>query len=93
MINTEPVTGAPSGSPPVTGDDTLSLIGWCRAAASALTILVVGAGLFVYVPNWVVTHLTGLSRGGRVAVATIGFFLLLAAVAWLLRRLQARRVV
>jgi hypothetical protein len=86
------MTSAPSGSPPV-GEGTLSLIGWWRAAASALTILAVGAGLFVYAPNWVLTHLTGLSRGGRVAVATIGFFLLLAATAWLLRRLQGRRVV
>jgi hypothetical protein len=86
------MTGAPSGSPPVTGD-ALSPIGWWRAAASALTLLVVGAGLFVYAPNWVLTHLTGLSRSGRVAIATIGFFLLLAAVAWLLRRLQGRHVV
>jgi len=86
------MTSAPSSSPPV-GGDTLSLIGWWRAAASALTILAVGAGLFVYAPNWVLNHLTGLSRGGRVAVATIGFFLLLAATAWLLRRLQGRRVV
>ncbi len=71
----------------------MSPIGWWRAAASALTILVVGAGLFVYAPNWVLTHLTGLSRGGRVAIATIGFFVLLAAVAWLLHRLQGRHVV
>lgn len=55
-------------------------------------MLAVGAALFVYAPNWVLTHLTGLSRNGRVAVATIGFFLLLAAIAWLLRRLQSRRV-
>lgn len=87
------MTSAPSGSPRVTGGDTLSPIGWWRAAASALTILAVGAGLFVYAPNWVLTHLTGLSRGGRVAVATIGFFLLLTATAWLLRRLQGRRIV
>jgi hypothetical protein len=71
----------------------LSPIGWWRAAASALTLLVVGAGLFVYAPNWVLTHLTGLSRSGRVAIATIGFFGLLAAVAWLLHRLQGRHVV
>ena len=71
----------------------MSPIGWWRAAASALVILAVGAGLFVYAPNWILTHLTGLSRSGRVAVATIEFFVLLAAVAWLLRRLQGRRVV
>jgi hypothetical protein len=56
-------------------------------------MLAVGAGLFVYAPNWALTHLTGLSRGGRVAIATIGFVLLLAAAAWLLRRLQGRHVV
>jgi hypothetical protein len=87
------VTSAPSGSPPVTGGDTSSPIGWWRAAASALTILAAGTALFVYAPNWVLIHLTGLSRGGRVAIATIGFVLLLAAAAWLLRRLQTRHVV
>jgi hypothetical protein len=75
------------------GGGSLSPIGWWRAAASALTILAVGAGLFVYVPNWVLTHLTGLSRSSRVTVATIGFVLFLAASAWLLRRLQARGVI
>jgi hypothetical protein len=75
------------------GGDTLSPIGWWRAAASALTILIVGAGLFVYGPNWVLNHLAGLSRPNRVAIATTGFFVLLAALAWLLRRLQDRRVI
>ena len=68
-----------------------SSIGWWRAAASALAILAVGAGLFVYAPNWVLIHLTGLSRSGRVAVATTGFLVLLAAMAFVLRRLQGRR--
>ena len=87
------MTSAPSGLPPVTGAEIRSPIGWWRAAASALTILAVGAGLFVYAPNWVLTHLTGLSRGGRIAVATIGFILLLTATGWLLRQLQGRRIV
>ena len=64
-----------------------------RAAVSALVILVVSAGVFVYLPNWVLTHLTGLARSHRVAVATIGFFVLFAAATWLLRRLQGRRVI
>jgi len=68
-------------------------IGWVRAALSSLAILVSGAVLFLYVPNWVLTHLTGLSRDGRVAVATAGFFVAFFAFAWALRRLQARRVI
>jgi hypothetical protein len=70
-----------------------SPIGWWRAAASALTILAVGAGLLVYLPNWVLTHLSGVSRDGRVALATVEFLLALGAMAWALRRLQQRRVV
>ena len=70
-----------------------SPIGWWRAAASALAILAVGAGLLVYLPNWVLTHLSGVSRGGRVALATVEFLLALAVMSWALRRLQRRGVV
>jgi hypothetical protein len=77
----------------VTHEELASPIGWGRASATALVVLAVGAALFVFVPNWVLTHLTGLSRNGRVAVATIGFFVLLVVVLWVLRRLQARRVI
>jgi hypothetical protein len=56
-------------------------------------ILAVGAGVFVYLPNWVLTHLSGLSRDGRVAVATVEFLLALAIMSWALRRLQRRGVV
>ena len=68
-------------------------IGWGRASTISLVILVVGAGLLVFVPNWALTQLTGLSRDGRVAVATTAFFVLLVSCAWVLRRLQARRVI
>ena len=60
---------------------------------SALLVVVVGAVLFVFVPNWLLTHLTGLSRNGRVAVVTIEFFVFFVLFAWGLRRLQARRVI
>jgi hypothetical protein len=90
---TEPVTGSADGSPSATGDGTSSPIGWWRAVASALVILAVGALLFVYGPNWVMTKLTGLGRGGRVAIATTGFFVLIGVAAWSLRRRQARRVI
>jgi hypothetical protein len=87
------VTDGVGGSPPAADNDKVSAIGWWRATASALAILVIGTGLFVYLPNWLLTHLGGLARGGRVAVATTAFFVLFFAMAWGLRRLQARRIV
>jgi drug/metabolite transporter superfamily protein YnfA len=72
--------------------DTTS-IGWLRALASAVVILVAGAVLFVFAPNWLLTHLTGLSRNGRVAVVATAFVVVFVAFAWVLRRLQARRVI
>ena len=60
---------------------------------SAVVILVVGLVLLVYLPNWLLEHLTGVDRHGRVAITTIGFFVLLFALAWALRRLQAHGVV
>lgn len=87
------MTDATSGSSPAADDVKASVIGWWRATASALAILVVGTALFVYLPNWLLTHLGGLERGQRVAVATITFFVLFFGAAWLLRRLQARRVI
>jgi len=80
-------------SAPVGHEAAPSPIGWVRAALSSLAILALGAVLFLYVPNWVLTHLTGLSRHGRVAIATAGFFVLFFAFAWALRRLQARHAI
>jgi len=47
----------------------------------------------VVAPNLIVTRLGGLDRGQRVGLATIWFFGMLAALAWLLRRLQARKLI
>jgi len=85
--------GAPDESVPVDGETRPSPIGWVRAVLSGLAILIVGAVLFLYVPNWALTHLTGLSRHGRVAIATTGFFVVFFAFAWALRRLQAHRAI
>ena len=88
------MTDRPGGLPPgADGPASGPPIGWWRAAAWALAILAVGAGLFVYLPNWVLIHLTGLSRSGRVAVATTEFLVALVAVLWALRRLQQRHVI
>jgi Ca2+/Na+ antiporter len=73
-------------------EEESSSIGWGRALLSALIILVLGTLLLVYLPNWALTHLTSLSRNGRVAVATGTFFVLFFVIAYTLRRLQARRV-
>jgi hypothetical protein len=69
-----------------------SPIGWGRAVCTALVILALGTALLVYLPNWALTHLTGLSRNGRVAVAATVFFVLFVAFAWTMRRLQSRHV-
>jgi hypothetical protein len=82
-----------SGSLPVGDQGTPSPIGWARAALTSLVILAVGTALLIVLPNWVLTRLTGLSRNGRVAVATTGFFVLFFAFTWALRRLQAHRVI
>jgi hypothetical protein len=68
-------------------------IGWARALLSSVVILVAGAVLFLFVPNWLLTHLTGLSRNGRVAVVTTAFIVVFVAFAWTLRRLQARHAI
>jgi len=65
-----------------------------RAAALFDEVVVaVGVGLLVVVPNLIVTRLGGLDRGQRVGLATIWFFAMLAGLAWLLRRLQARHLI
>ena len=73
--------------------DTQPPIGWGRATGLALAILAVGAACFAFVPNLVLTKLTGLSNDARIALATVAFFALLVGGAWLLRRLQARGVI
>ena len=75
------------------GDEPKAGIGWGRALLSALTILVLGVALLVYLPNWIINHFTGMSRSSRVGIVTTVFFVMLLAIAWGLRRLQARRVI
>ena len=76
-----------------TGSSNATTIGWVRSLVSAVVILVAGAVFFVFAPNWLLTHLTGLSRNGRIAVVTTAFVVVFVAFAWVLRRLQARRVI
>jgi hypothetical protein len=68
-------------------------IGWLRAILSAAIIVAVGIGALVYGSNAVLTKVHGKTRSSLVAVVTIGFFVVLFAMAWLLRRLQKKRVI
>jgi len=66
-------------------------IGWWRALLTVVVIMVVGFVLLAWLPNYLLTHLDSLSRNSRVMVVTTEFFVVLFAMAWSLRRLQARR--
>lgn len=66
-------------------------VGWPRALISGFLVVGAAVGVLVHVPNLVLTELTGLSRSGRVAIATVWFFVALGLLGWVLRRLQARR--
>ena len=68
-------------------------IGWGRAIASGLAILLVGFVASVYAANAVVTKLTGVSRSTRQYLASALFLVVVVALAWVLRRLQARRLI
>ena len=68
-------------------------VSWPRAVVATVAVVAVGVGLLVVVPNLIVTRLGGLDRGQRAGVATIWFFAMLAGLAWLLRRLQARHLI
>lgn len=66
---------------------------WPRAIVETVVIVALGVALLVAVPNLLLTRLGGLARSGRVALATVWFFGMLAGFAWLLRRLQARHLI
>jgi hypothetical protein len=70
-----------------------SAISWPRAILTGVLIAVVGLGLLAYGTNYLLLHLTSLEHGQRVGVATAWFFVVLAALAFGLRRLQRRGVI
>jgi hypothetical protein len=87
------VAAATVAGPSASPEAGESAIGWFRALATVVAVLVVGFVLLAWLPNYLLTHLTGMSRSGRVTVVTIEFFLVFFAVAWGLRRLQAKRLI
>jgi hypothetical protein len=68
-------------------------IGWVRAILTAAIVVAVGIAACVYLPNYVLTHVHSVNRGTRVFFATTTFFLVLAVLAYALRRLQQRKLI
>lgn len=68
-------------------------IGWVRALATGGGLLAVALVASIGGANTVLTRMTGLSRDTRSLLATALFLAVVIAMAWLLRRLQARGLV
>jgi hypothetical protein len=91
MSSTEPAGGPrPIAEPDLDNDGE---IGWGRAILSGLAILVVGIGAAVYGANRILTKALALRRTPREWLATGLFFFVVIALAWILRRLQDRKVI
>ena len=73
--------------------DVRVALSWPRAIVATVVIVVLGVALLVVVPNLILTRVGGLDRSGRVGLATVWFFGMLAALVRLLRRLQARHLI
>ena len=65
---------------------------WTRAALVGAVVVGVAFLLLVYVPDVLVSSLSGVGRGTRVAIATGWFTAALATLLWALRKQQARRL-
>lgn len=68
-------------------------IGWARAIVSGVGIVVVALVLTIGGANAIITHATGFSRHVREYLAAIEFLVVVVAMAWVVRRLQQRRLI
>lgn len=66
---------------------------WTRAFLSGVVIVAAAFVLLVVIPDLILSEVTGVERGGRVALATIWFSVSLAGLLWGLRRFQSRRII
>lgn len=65
---------------------------WPRVALTVVLLVAVALLVLAVVPDLIVTRLTGVSRDTRALLASAWFFLAFVALAWAVRRLQARGV-
>jgi hypothetical protein len=85
---------ATEGAEVVAGEPDLGAeIGWGRAIASGLAILVVGFLGGLGGANLVLTKALGLTRDARQWIATALFFVVVIVLAWALRWLQQRGLI
>jgi hypothetical protein len=77
----------------VTGDEPTPEIGWLRAIVTGIAVLVVGIGIAVIGANRILTKALGVTPGGRQALASALFLVVVIVMAWALRRLQARGLI
>jgi hypothetical protein len=81
---------APTESPPA---DDVAAIGWWRALATGIAVLVVGFAGAVLGANAILTKSLALTRTAREWLATALFFVVIALLAAVLRWLQHRRLI
>ena len=63
---------------------------WLRATLGGAAVVFVAFVALVFVPDALVSSISGVSRSTRVGLATAEFTIATAAILWALRRLQAR---
>lgn len=62
---------------------------WARAAIAGALVVSVAFAVLVYVPDLLVSSLSGVGRSTRVGLATAWFTVAVCVLLWALRRLQA----
>lgn len=65
-------------------------IGWLRALVTGVIIVAVGFVAAVELPNYIVVQLTSLTTFTRSVLAAALTVIVVIALAWVLRKLQAR---
>jgi multisubunit Na+/H+ antiporter MnhB subunit len=78
---------------PPAREDAPPQIGWFRAILTAIVVVAVGIAVLVYGTDAVLTKVHSVHRPQRVAIATALFFVVLFAMAWILRRLQRKKLI
>jgi len=63
---------------------------WVRAVIAGGLVVLVAFVALVYVPDLLVSSLSGVGRSTRVALATAWFTIAVGVLLWALRKLQAR---